>query len=99
LTITDVNWRHTYVAPIFTGTRLSDITVFEYRLRIPSASPQLPYINIGWDDNVTDVNIGFRGRLVYSPPSSGIRCVAHRGCAQRPDAALVHYSDRCDTMH
>jgi len=48
LVITDVNWRHMYLSPIFTGTRLSDITVFEYRLRIPSASPQLPYINIGW---------------------------------------------------
>jgi parallel beta-helix repeat protein len=69
LTITDVNWRHMYVAPIFTGTLLSDITVFEYRLRVPSASPQFPYINIGWDDNVTDGNTGFRGRLVYSPPS------------------------------
>jgi parallel beta-helix repeat protein len=69
LTITDVNWRHMYVAPIFTGTLLSDITVFEYRLRVPSASLQFPYINIGWDDNVTDGNTGFRGRLVYSPPS------------------------------
>ena len=69
LTITDVNWRHMYVSPIFTGTPLSDITVFEYRLRVPSASPQTPYINIGWDDDVTDSNIGFRGRLVYSPGS------------------------------
>jgi parallel beta-helix repeat protein len=69
LTITNVNWRHMYLAPIFTGTRLSDITVFEYRLRRPSASSPLPYINIGWDDNVTDGNTGFRGRLVYSPPS------------------------------
>jgi parallel beta-helix repeat protein len=69
LVITNANWRHMYLSPIFTGTRLSDITVFEYRLRIPSASPQLPYINIGWDDDVTDGNTGFRGRLVYSPPS------------------------------
>jgi parallel beta-helix repeat protein len=69
LTITDVNWRHMYLSPVFTGTRLSDITAFEYRLRIPSASPQVPYINIGWDDDVTDGNTGFRGRLVYSPPS------------------------------
>jgi parallel beta-helix repeat protein len=58
-----------YFAFILTGTRLSDITVFEYRLRVPSASPQVPYINIGWDDDVTDGNTGFRGRLVYSPPS------------------------------
>jgi parallel beta-helix repeat protein len=70
LTITDVNWRHMYLSPIFTGTRLSDITVFEYRLRIPSASPQVPYINIGWDDDVTDGDTGFRGRLVYTPPPS-----------------------------
>jgi parallel beta-helix repeat protein len=69
LVITNVNWRHMYLSPNFTGTRLSDITVFEYRLRIPSASPQLPYINIGWDDDVTDGNTGFRGRLVYSLPS------------------------------
>jgi parallel beta-helix repeat protein len=69
LVITNVNWRHMYLSPIFTGTRLSDITVFEYRLRIPSASPQFPYINIGWDDDVTDGNTGFRGRLVYTPPS------------------------------
>jgi len=69
LVVTDVNWRHMYLAPLFTGTLLSDVTVFEYRLRIPSASPQTPYINIGWDDNVTDSNTGFRGRLVYSPPS------------------------------
>jgi parallel beta-helix repeat protein len=70
LVITDVNWRHMYLSPIFTGTLLSDITVFEYRLRIPSASPQLPYINIGWDDDVTDGDTGFRGRLVYTPPPS-----------------------------
>jgi parallel beta-helix repeat protein len=69
LVITNVNWRHMYLSPNFTGTRLSDITAFEYRLRIPSASPQLPYINIGWDDDVTDGNTGFRGRLVYSLPS------------------------------
>jgi parallel beta-helix repeat protein len=69
LVITNVNSRHMYFAFIFTGTRLSDITVFEYRLRVPSASPQVPYINIGWDDDVTDGNTGFRGRLVYSPPS------------------------------
>jgi parallel beta-helix repeat protein len=69
LVITDVNSRHMYFAFILTGTRLSDITVFEYRLRVPSASPQVPYINIGWDDDVTDGNTGFRGRLVYSPPS------------------------------
>jgi uncharacterized repeat protein (TIGR01451 family) len=69
LVITDVNSRHMYFAFILTSTRLSDITVFEYRLRVPSASPQVPYINIGWDDDVTDGNTGFRGRLVYSPPS------------------------------
>jgi len=69
LVITDVNSRHMYFAFILTGTRLSDITVFEYRLRVPSASPQVPYINIGWDDDVTDGNTSFRGRLVYSPPS------------------------------
>jgi hypothetical protein len=70
LVITDVNWRHMYLSPIFTGTRLSDITVFEYRLRIPSDLSQLPYINIGWDDDVTDGNTGPRGRLVYTPPPS-----------------------------
>ncbi len=67
LAITDVAWRHMYVSPIFTGTLLSDISVFEYRLRIPSTNAQTPYINIGWDDDVTDSNTGFRGRLVYSP--------------------------------
>jgi len=69
LTITNSQWRHMYAAPIFTGTLLSDITVFEYRLYVPTTSPQTPYINIGWDDNVTDGNTGFRGRLVYTPPS------------------------------
>ncbi|WP_169239044.1 right-handed parallel beta-helix repeat-containing protein [Candidatus Roseilinea sp. NK_OTU-006] len=67
--LTDVTWRHMYAAPILTGTLLRDITVFEYRLRFPASSGQTPYINIGWDDDVTDSNTGFRGRLVYSPDS------------------------------
>ncbi|GIV84906.1 MAG: hypothetical protein KatS3mg052_1913 [Candidatus Roseilinea sp.] len=68
--LTDVTWRHMYAAPIFTGTLLRDITAFEYRLRFPASNGQTPYINIGWDDDVTDGNTGFRGRLVYSPDNS-----------------------------
>ncbi len=69
MAITDVTWRHMYAAAIFTGTSLSDITVFEYRLYRPATNGQTPYINIGWDDDVTDAATGFRGRLVYSPGS------------------------------
>ncbi|MCS6774343.1 MAG: right-handed parallel beta-helix repeat-containing protein [Thermoflexales bacterium] len=63
--ITNVNWRHMYTAPVFTGTRLSDITVFEYRIQFPAVNGLRPYINIGWDDDVTDGNTGLRGRLVH----------------------------------
>ncbi len=69
MVLTDVNWRHMYVSPIFTGALLRDITVFEYRLRFPASGGQTPYINIGWDDDASDSNTGFRGRLVYSPGS------------------------------
>ena len=61
-----------YGAAILTGTRISDLLVLSYSTYL--AGGDIPAIQIGWDDDSTDVNLGCRGRLVFVPnaPATGL---------------------------
>ncbi len=55
-----------YGAAILTGTRISDLLVLSYSTYLEPGG-QVPSIQLGWDDDGTDANVGFRGRLLFVP--------------------------------
>ncbi len=70
LVLTDTNIGKLYGASILTGTKLSDLLVLTYSTYL--AGGQVPALQIGWDDDSTDVNTGWRGRLVFVPSGTTV---------------------------
>jgi hypothetical protein len=66
--LTQTNVGKLYGATILTGTKFSDLLVLSYKT-FKEPGGQIPTIQIGWDDNASDLNSGFRGRLVFVPTS------------------------------
>ena len=55
-----------YAATLMTGTKLNTLLVLGYSTYLQPGGV-LPTIQIGWDDDSTDANLGFRGRLLFVP--------------------------------
>lgn len=53
------------------NTRLADIGALEYSTYVPTGVPLtgFPYLVIVLDDNLTDSDVGYKGRLVFDPTS------------------------------
>ncbi|HQX11516.1 MAG TPA: right-handed parallel beta-helix repeat-containing protein, partial [Thermoflexales bacterium] len=62
-----------YAATLMTGTKLNTLLALGYSTYLQPGGV-LPTIQIGWDDDSTDANLGFRGRLLFVPnsPAPGV---------------------------
>ncbi|MFN3188579.1 MAG: Ig-like domain-containing protein [Candidatus Paceibacteria bacterium] len=59
-------------APLYTNTRLSDVTALSYQTyRVSGDASLAPALQINIDNDLTDTNTNWQGRLVFEPYHSG----------------------------
>jgi uncharacterized repeat protein (TIGR01451 family) len=68
LVLSQTNVGKLFFAPILTSTKLSDLLVLTYSTYLGDG--QTPTIQIGWDEDGSDANTGWRGRLVFVPTAT-----------------------------